>query len=121
MTRVRPVHFVSDLASARRFYEALGLEAEAVSRVGNWVELGASGGELGLHDGDSADDGRGRRGVLLSFVADERLEDVAGRLAAAGFPPDGDVLDREWGRSLQVTGPDGVAVQIDEQDRELYT
>lgn len=118
---VRPVHFVGDLAAARRFYEALGLEAEAVSRVGNWVELAAGGGQLGLHDAASADDGRGRSGVLLSFVADEPLQEVARRLSDAGFPPEGDVIDREWGRSLLVRGPDDVTVQIDEQDRELYT
>jgi catechol 2,3-dioxygenase-like lactoylglutathione lyase family enzyme len=119
--RVRPIHFVSDLAAAQRFYQALGLQEEAVSRVGDWVELKAAAGELGLHDSASADDGRGRQGVLLTFVADEPLEEVARRLQAAGFPPEGAVLDREWGRSLLVGGPDGLTVQIDERDRALYT
>jgi catechol 2,3-dioxygenase-like lactoylglutathione lyase family enzyme len=119
--RVRPIHFVGDVAAARRFYEALGLQTEATSRAGNWVELAASGGELGLHDTASANDGRGREGVLLSFVAEESLEEVARRLYAAGFPPTGDIVDREWGRSLLVAGPDGFTIQIDEQDRELYT
>ncbi len=119
--KVRPVHFVADVASAQRFYEALGLAAVVRSRDGRWVELRASGGELGLHDGASADDGAGREGVMLDFVAEEPLEAVAARLRAAGFPPEGEVVDQEWGRSLFVRGPDGERVQIDEQQPELYS
>ena len=55
------------------------------------------------------------------FVADEPLEAVEARLRAAGFPPEGTIVDQEWGRSLLVPGPDGTIVQIDEPDRELYT
>ncbi len=62
--RVRPIHFVPDLNAALRFYEALGLQAEVRSRAGNWIELRASAGELGLHDGPGAADGEGRAGVL---------------------------------------------------------
>jgi catechol 2,3-dioxygenase-like lactoylglutathione lyase family enzyme len=119
--RLRPVHFVPSVPEALRFYEALGLEAEARSRDGSWIELRAGGGELGLHDAATADDGRGREGVLFSFLADEPLEDVEARLRAAGFPPSGSVVDREWGRSLLVPGPGGIVLQIDERDRELYT
>jgi hypothetical protein len=119
--RVRPIHFVSDLEVALRFYEALGLQADVRSRSGHWIELKAAAGELGLHDGDTAADGEGRTGVMLNFVADESLEAVERRLRAAGFPPEGQIVDREWGRSLLVAGPDGAIVQIDEQDRELYT
>ncbi len=100
--KIRPIQFVSELPSALAFYEALGLSAEVRSRTGNWIELKASAGELGLHDGP------------------EPLEKVAARLRLAGFPPEEDVVDREWGRSLLVRGPDGEIVQIDEQDPELY-
>jgi len=119
--RVRPIHFVPDLAEAVRFYEALGLIEQARSRSGHWVELAASGGELGLHDAAIAADGNGRAGVALNFVADEPLEEVERRLRAAGFPPDGTIVDQEWGRSLLVAAPDGTVIQIDEQDSELYT
>jgi len=119
--KVRPIHFVPDVDEAVRFYTALGLVPHARSRGGNWLELEASGGELGVHDGPSADDGAGRDGILFSFVADEPLEAVEQRLRAAGFAPQGGVVDREWGRSLLVIGPGGMLVQIDEQDRELYT
>jgi catechol 2,3-dioxygenase-like lactoylglutathione lyase family enzyme len=119
--RVRPIHFVADLDAARRFYEALGLEAEVRSRSGHWIELKAAGGELGLHDGKTAADGEGRTGVMLNFVADEPLEAVERQLRTAGFPPEGQIVDQEWGRSLLVASPDGAIVQIDEQNRELYT
>jgi hypothetical protein len=89
--KVRPIHFVPDVEAALRFYEALGLDVEARSRTGHWVELGTAGG------------------------------DVARRLRDVGFPPEGEIVDREWGRSLFVRGPDGDTLQIDEQDRELYT
>jgi catechol 2,3-dioxygenase-like lactoylglutathione lyase family enzyme len=119
--RVRPIHFVPDLAEAVRFYEALGLKPEAHSRSGHWVELTAAGGELGLHDAAIAADGQGRTGLALNFVADQPLEAIERRLRAAGFPPEGTIVDQEWGRSLLVPAPDGTVVQIDEQDRELYT
>ncbi len=119
--RVRPVHFVPDVDAAVRFYEALGLEVRARARTGGWIELHAGGGELGLHDAASAADGEGRTGVLFSFVAEEPLESVAARLTAAGFPPEGDAVDQEWGRSLFVRAPDGTVVQIDAPQPELYT
>ena len=69
----------------------------------------------------AAADGEGRSGVALNFVVDEPLETVERRLRAAGFPPEGTIVDQEWGRSLLVPAPDGTVVQVDEQDRELYT
>jgi catechol 2,3-dioxygenase-like lactoylglutathione lyase family enzyme len=119
--RVRPIHFVPDLGDAVRFYEALGLRSEAHSRSGHWIEMTAAGGELGIHDAAVAADGLGRTGIALNFVADEPLEEVERRLRAAGFPPDGTIVDQEWGRSLFVRAPDGTVIQIDEQDHELYT
>jgi hypothetical protein len=57
----------------------------------------------------------------VSFIAEEPLETLERRLRAAGFTPEGTVVDQEWGRSLFVRAPDGTVVQIDEQDPELYT
>ncbi|HWE10308.1 MAG TPA: VOC family protein [Solirubrobacteraceae bacterium] len=119
--RIRPIHFVPDLADAVRFYEALGLHIQARSRSGHWIGLAAAGGELGLHDAAVAADGQGRTGIALNLVADEPLEEVERRLRTAGFSPDDRMVDQEWGRSLFVPGPDGAVIQIDEQDPELYT
>jgi catechol 2,3-dioxygenase-like lactoylglutathione lyase family enzyme len=119
--RVRPIHCVPDVEEALRFYQALGLELEARSRTGYWIELKAGGGALGLHDGATAADGEGRDGLMVNFVADEPLELVARRLRAAGFPPEGTAVDQGWGRPLFVRAPDGTVVQIDSQEPELYT
>ena len=45
--KVRPIHFVPDIAAAVRFYEALGLTTDASARSGHWIELAASGGASG--------------------------------------------------------------------------
>ncbi|HTC59477.1 MAG TPA: hypothetical protein VK691_05085 [Solirubrobacteraceae bacterium] len=66
--RVRPIHFVPDLAEAVRFYQALGLEPDARSRSGHWIELTAAGGEFGLHDAAIAAEEEGREGLALNNV-----------------------------------------------------
>ena len=119
--KVRVIHFVPDVVEAERFYQALGLRPDVRARTGTWVELTAAGGELDLHDAATAADGDGRDGFAVNFVADEPLEAVERRLREAGFPPEGTIVDQEWGRSLFVRAPDGALVQVDEQERELYT
>lgn len=119
--KVRVIHFVPDVAQAACFYEALGLMPDVRARTGTWMELTAAGGELDLHDAASAADGKGRHGFAFQFVTDEPLEAVERRLRCAGFPPAGAIVDQKWGRSLFVPAPDGTVVQIDEQDKELYT
>jgi len=112
--RVLPIRYSSDVEAMTRFYEALGLRVGSVSRPGGWVELPADGGMLAVHRGDDA----GR--CELAFETDEPLEDVAARLRAAGYEP-GPVIDEGFGRSLRVRDPDGVWVQINTYERELYT
>ena len=111
--RVLPIRYSSDVEAMTRFYETLGLHVGPVSRPGGWVELPADGGMLAIHRGE-----KGR--CELAFETDERLEDVAKRLRAAGYEP-GPVIDEGFGRSLRVPDPDGVPVQINAYDRELYT
>lgn len=90
--KVRPILFVCDLPEAIRFYEALGLEVEAQSRSGHWLELRAGGGELGLHGPVQGQELQ--PGVRLGFVTDEPLEEVEQRLRAAGFLTRGSWLTR---------------------------
>jgi catechol 2,3-dioxygenase-like lactoylglutathione lyase family enzyme len=117
--KVMPIRYVADVAAATRFYAALGLIQGDSSRSGNWTELSGSGGMLALHAARTAEqDTPGR--VELSFEAEEPLEVLAGRLTAAGFEPEA-IVDENFGRSLRVIDPDGVLVQVNEHDRELYT
>jgi len=112
MMRVLPIRYTSDVEALTRFYTALGLETGAVSRPGGWVELPADGGTLAVHRGD------GR--CELAFETDEPLEEVKKRLQEAGYHP-GPVIDESFGQSLRVADPDGVPVQINVYDRDLYT
>jgi hypothetical protein len=112
--RVLPIRYSPDVEAMTRFYAVLGLSVGPVSRPGGWVELPAGGGTLAVHRGD--DVGR----CELAFETDELLEDVAERLREAGYEP-GPVIDEGFGRSLRVPDPDGVWVQINAYDRDLYT
>ncbi|WP_152730031.1 VOC family protein [Goekera deserti] len=112
-----PIRYCSDVAASARFYRALGLDGGPVSRPGEWAELPAATGMLALHHAG----GESPAGSCeLAFECDEPLEAVADRLRAAGFTPDG-VVDESFGRSLRVADPDGVWVQVNEHDRDLYT
>lgn len=114
--RIMPIRYARDVPASIEFYRALGLEVGCVSRPGGWAELTGRAGSLAVH----VTDGTNAGGCELAFEADELLERVADRLSAAGFAP-GDIVDESFGRSLQVTDPDGVVVQVNEHDRELYT
>jgi catechol 2,3-dioxygenase-like lactoylglutathione lyase family enzyme len=117
--KVMPIRYVADLAASARFYAALGLVPGDSSRSGNWTELNAAGGLLALHSARTSEqDIPGR--VELSFETQEPLEALADRLAAAGFEAEA-IVDENFGRSLRVTDPDGVLVQVNEHDRDLYT
>jgi catechol 2,3-dioxygenase-like lactoylglutathione lyase family enzyme len=112
--RVVPIRYTADVDASVRFYRALGLDAGARSRPGAWVELPAAAGMLAIHRADDA----GR--CELAFEADEPLAAVAERLRLAGFEP-GPVMDENHGESLRVRDPDGVWVQVNLFDRDLYT
>ncbi|WP_086824129.1 VOC family protein [Allokutzneria sp. NRRL B-24872] len=114
--RVMPIRYTRDAEALTRFYRALGLELGPVSRPGGWLELPGDGGVLAIHRSTAEDAGR----CELAFAADEPLDDVAERLRAAGFAPEPPV-DEAFGHSMRVQDPDGVWVQINLYDRQLYT
>jgi catechol 2,3-dioxygenase-like lactoylglutathione lyase family enzyme len=112
--RVLPIRYCVDIEASTRFYRALGLELGAATRPGSWVELPAAAGILALHRSEHGGE------CELAFEADEPLEAVAARLTGAGFPVE-PIVDESFGRSLRVLDPDGVYVQVNENDRTLYT
>jgi catechol 2,3-dioxygenase-like lactoylglutathione lyase family enzyme len=142
--RPMPIRYVGDLPAAQRFYEALGLRVDFAGRASRrgrtrWVELvGSAGAAMALHAADDpdafADNGamtaespgrehgasRGEPPVELAFEAEEPLEEVVGRLAAAGFEPATAIVDEAFGRSFRVRDPEGLELQINEHDRDLH-
>jgi catechol 2,3-dioxygenase-like lactoylglutathione lyase family enzyme len=113
--RLLPIRYCADVEASTRFYTALGLDLGAATRPGSWVELPAAAGLLALHASSAV-----AGACELAFEADEPLEAVAARLRAAGYAP-GPILDESYGRSLRIADPDGVVVQVNENDRSLYT
>jgi catechol 2,3-dioxygenase-like lactoylglutathione lyase family enzyme len=114
--KVMPIRYTADVDAAVRFYEALGLSVGSASRSRQWAELPAAAGTLALHLAEAGEAGE----CELAFEADEPLEKVVTRLAEAGFAPLG-IVDENFGRSFRVRDADGVWVQVNEHDRELYT
>lgn len=120
---VMPIRYVRDMATARRFYEALGLSfglATRPPRTGpsRWVELEAAAGGLALHylpPGDEEPE------VELSFTATEPLEQVIARIRAAGYEPATAIVDESFGRSFTVRDPEGMVIQVNEHDPEFHS
>jgi catechol 2,3-dioxygenase-like lactoylglutathione lyase family enzyme len=139
---MRPIaiRYVRDVDAARAFYEALGMTRDYSQRPTRrglvmWVELTGDGGTLALHslpdeDGatiaDSTGSATGKPGVTpghsaveLSFESQEPLERVTGRLRQAGYPLETEIVDETFGRSFRVRDPEGLVIQVNENDRTL--
>lgn len=117
---VMPIVYVTDVSASVRFYSALGFTERRRSRSDNWVELAGDGGRLALHrttGGNRPSKGR----VELSLSTTEPLDHLRDVLVHAGIASVGPVIDEAFGRSLVVTDPDGLEIQINEHDHELYT
>lgn len=111
--------YVSDIERAVAFYAAFGMEPVARSRSAHWAELRLGDATLGLHVADPLPLPSDR--VALCLEAREPLEALVERLASAGVTPSRPTTDEAFGRSLEVTDPDGLVVQVNEHDPELYT
>ncbi len=119
--KLMPMVYVSNLARAIRFYEALGLGFKNRSRNGNWAELELGGAVLALHQSDTLPPADSPARVALCFEATRPLEHLVTSLSRAGYPPASPILDEAFGRSLVLQDPDGLRIQINDHDHALYT
>jgi catechol 2,3-dioxygenase-like lactoylglutathione lyase family enzyme len=120
--RVMAIRYVRDVDSARHFYQALGLTLEFASRrprrggPSSWTELAGSGGaNLALHHWDDEPVSK----VELTFQADEPLEQVVDRLRQNGYELATEIADESFGRSFTIRDPEGLLIQINENDYDL--
>jgi hypothetical protein len=111
-----PIMFVRDVRASLGLCRALGLRLRARSWNGRWAEVDTANGMLALHAVDDEADQR----VALTFITHGQLEPLSARLKGAGFTVS-DIIDEGYGRSMRVTDPNGLILQIDEQDPELST
>lgn len=111
--------YVRDVAQALPFYQALGFETALRERTGDWVQLRMGDAILGLHKGEQPS-GRVKGGIEFSLIVHERLEKLLERLSTAGFPPTHPIIDESFGRSVQLEAPEGLLIQVDELEIDLY-
>ncbi len=113
MRTVLPIRYVADVEASRAFYEGLGLHFEPEVSVPVWAQLRGDAGVVGIHSA-AASKGRRPGTAELGFATDEKLENVAARLTAKGYRCT--LHDEDFGRSLRLTDPDGIELQIQEID-----
>ena len=107
-----PIIYVREMDESVAFYEQLGFEVDLQSRSHGWTELKAGeGAVLALHIAEEGKAGR----VELSMVAKQPLE----RLAEVSALARG-IADEAFGRSIVLQDPNGLQIQVNEHDRELY-
>ncbi|WP_410874306.1 VOC family protein [Nocardia sp. A7] len=113
MLTVLPIRYVADVEATRAFYSGLGLTFRPELSVAVWAHLDANAGALGIHDA-AVSKGRPPGTTELNLATDEPLEAIAERLTRDGYAPS--LHNEDFGRSLRVTDPDGVVVQIQQLD-----
>lgn len=113
--RPMPILFVRNMRASLGFWRALGFRLVARSRNGRWAELEGARGGFGVH---LADDEREQQ-IELTFDSMRPLEPLAERLRAAEFTVE-DIVDEGFGRSMRVHEPNGLVMQINELDKELF-
>ena len=118
--KLMPIVYVTDMARSSQFYTALGLKGELQDRASMWAEFSLGDAVLALHRIDKLPPALAGQ-IELAMVSNERLESVVERLRTAGIVLEREIADEAFGRSIQVRDPDGLVIQINEHDVELYT
>lgn len=111
--------YARNVARALPFYQALGFQIALQERTGNWIQMRLGDAILGLHEGETPS-GRVKGGIELSLIAHEPLEALLARLAEAGFPTTYPIIDESFGRSVQLEAPEGLLIQVNELEIDLY-
>jgi hypothetical protein len=107
-----PLVYVTDMDRSTGFYTSLLPACSVVTSSPYWTELNVGGASLALHLAESVD--HEGDGLALSFDAAITLEQVVALLEEAGIEPSGEICAQPFGRSVTVTDPDGLVIQINE-------
>ncbi len=113
-----PIVYVTDMERSLAWYRSLLPEAELVSTSPYWSELSlGEAASLALHGIERIDPGTQ---VELSLATTRPLEQLVADLTAAGITPHRGIADEAFGRSVLFRDPDGLVIQVNEHDVELY-
>ena len=107
-----PLVYVTDMERAIRFYTRLLPAGSVVTSSPYWTELNVGGSTLALHLAENVE--HANDGMALGLDAATPLEDVIAMLGEAGIEPSSEICAQPFGRSLTVTDPDGMVIQINE-------
>ncbi|QBD81209.1 VOC family protein [Ktedonosporobacter rubrisoli] len=118
---VMPIVYVRDIEHSLLFYVVLGFELLRKHRKGRWAELRLGDAKLGLHTSADLPQLKEQPRVELAMESQEPLDLLQERLIEAGVPFERFVADEAFGSSLIVRDPDGLPIQINQHDPELYT
>ncbi|GAC1433519.1 MAG: hypothetical protein NVSMB54_31260 [Ktedonobacteraceae bacterium] len=116
---LQPMLHVSDMGKALNFYSKLGATVLNGSRDGDWALLRFGTTELGLL-AHPANPEQNEGNVELNFEYPDSLEALEQRLREAGVTIARPTGDEGFGYQLQLEGPDGMLVKINQTDPELY-
>ncbi len=116
--KLMPIVYVTDMDRSVAFYQGLLPEVSIISRSPYWTELNVSGTSLALHVAESLPAGELR--VELALLATKSLEAVIEDLRLAGIEVARGVQDEAFGRSMVVEDPDGLRIQVNEHDGDVY-
>lgn len=103
--------YVTDMERSFDWYRRAVPGAAVVSRSPYWAELAADGGTFALHA--AADLERGTQ-LGLAFAADRPLESIVAAWRAMGIEPTREIADEPFGRSVVISDPDGLLIQVNE-------
>lgn len=112
-----PIVYVSDMTRSLQFYQGLGFTVHNEGQV--WSELRLGEHRLALHTTHPLPTGALR--IELAFASHMRLEELITQLEEAGIAIENEIADEAFGRSLLLRDPDGLPLQINEHDPDLYT
>ena len=110
--KLMPLIYVTDMEKSISFYSKLLPASTVVTTSPYWTELNVGGSSLALHITESVD--HSGDGVAVSLDAATTLEQVLSLLEEAGITPTGEICAQPFGRSVTVTDPDGLVIQINE-------
>ena len=110
--KLTPLVYVTDMDRGIAFYTKLLPAATIVTTSPYWTELQVGQATLALHAAENVD--HAGDGMALGLDAATPLEDVIAQLESAGIAPSGEICAQPFGRSVTVTDPDGLVIQINE-------
>lgn len=110
--RLVPLVYVTDMERAIGFYTRLLPASSIVTSSPHWTELNVGGSTLALHLAENVE--HSNDGMALGLDAATSLEDVIASLSEAGIQLSSEVCAQPFGRSVTVTDPDGMVIQINE-------